>query len=122
MTVRWGSTQRAKSLAVARSVMSRPPEISVSMTSLRPEGATWFSRPPDPREIGPGSGGQDGEAGAGGGPQDAGEGADDEPLGGSGVLLVAQLGVATEALDREHDRQPGTPARDQGGEDRRALQ
>ena len=64
------------------------------------------------------------DAGAGGGPQHAGEGADDEPLGGAGATpsSAAQLRVAAQALDGQHDRQPLGPAGDQGGEDRGALQ
>src|SRR3954451_9470347 len=46
MTGRWGCTQVAKSAGVPRSVMSRPPEISVSIPSLRREGEVRFSRPP----------------------------------------------------------------------------
>ena len=99
---------------------------AVTLEEVRELAAELFSQPEVLAVVGPGrdgpSGGRAGSrragarAGAAGGPQHAAEGADDEPLGGAGARAGAQLGVAAEALEGQHDRQPLRPA---GGQARR---
>src|SRR6478735_1513018 len=89
---------------------------------------SWPSAaPPDASQRGPaastpGSAQQKrNDTGAGAGPEHAGERADDEALGRAGVCAVLrgpQLGVASQPLEGEHDREALGPAGDQRGEDR----
>src|SRR4029453_9626823 len=55
-------------------------------------------------------------------PQHADEGADDEPLGRRGTLAAAELGIATEALDREGQRDTRRYADHERPEDREAFE